>query len=99
MPISAGIQSLFREWVAAKRCRCEMDLLGEMGLIAEFMLWMAFRAQCWQFQEQRMRDVVAGFRHQANFFLEPVMALAARLSLRVVVNCRDSSRVHFMGVD
>jgi hypothetical protein len=75
-----------------------MDLEWEMDLIAEFVFWMGLLAQCWIFQDQRWKEVVRGFRHQSNYFLERVVARAAGLPLRMAVNCHDSSRRHFVGV-
>jgi hypothetical protein len=76
-----------------------MDLVWKMGLIAEFVLWMALLAQYWRFQEQRLREAVRGFPHQSNCFLGGVISFAAGLHLRAVVNCHDSISLHFLRVD
>jgi hypothetical protein len=76
-----------------------MDQGWKMGLIGEFVFWMALRAQCRRFQESSVREVVRGFPHQSNVFPERVLAFATGLPLSVVVNCHDSSRAHFLGVD
>jgi hypothetical protein len=41
-----------------------MDLGLELGLIAEFVFWMALFAEWWLFQDQRPREIVHGFHHQ-----------------------------------
>jgi hypothetical protein len=75
-----------------------------MDLLAEFVFWMALFAQSWRFQEQKQkqkqkpREVVRGFPHQLNLFLEGVNGFAAGLHLKGIVNCHDSSRRHFMRV-
>jgi hypothetical protein len=76
-----------------------MDLGWKMGLIAEFVFWMALLAQCMRFQESRLREVVRGFPHQSNLFLERVLAFATGFPLSVVVNCHDSSSLHFIEVN
>jgi hypothetical protein len=77
-----------------------MDLGWEMGLIAEFVFWMALFAQCWRLQKQKQKqwEVVRGFPHQLDLFLEGVKGFAAGLHLKAIVNYRDSSRVHFLRV-
>jgi hypothetical protein len=72
-----------------------------MDLIAEFVFWMALSAQYWRFQpqKQKQKEVVRGFPHQLNPFLEGVNGFAAGLPLNMIVNCHDSSRRHFLGVD
>jgi hypothetical protein len=75
-----------------------MDLGWEMDLIAEFVFWKALFAGYWRFQQQTQPEVVRGFPHQLNLFLEGVNGFAAGLHLKAIVNCHDSSRRHFMGV-
>jgi hypothetical protein len=76
-----------------------MDVGWEMGLIAEFVFWMALFAQYWRFEPQKQQEVVRGFPHQLNHFREGVNGFAAGLHLKVIVNCHDSSGVHFVRVD